>query len=263
MEDNKCVSFLQWVLPQLNMRWKGFRKVRRQVCKRIDRRIVELGLTGLESYRNYLAENSKEWIILDKFCRITISRFYRDRLVFDYVSTEVLPVLVNGAVERKNTLIRVWSAGCASGEEPYTIALLWHNLIRPKLPNLHLEIIATDIDPVLIKRAREACYQQGSLRDLPLAWQTGAFDRQRDLYSLKQSIKEYVHFLNLDIRKNAPGGLFHIILCRNLAFTYLDQKLQRSVLERFYNKLEIGGVLISGTHEKMPDEDVAFARWVE
>jgi chemotaxis protein methyltransferase CheR len=263
MEDNKCVSFLQWVLPQLNMRWKGFRKVRRQVCKRIDRRIVELGLTGIESYRNYLTENSNEWIILDKFCRITISRFYRDRLVFDYVSTEVLPVLVNGAVERKNTLIRVWSAGCASGEEPYTIALLWHNLIRPKLPNLHLEIIATDIDPVLIKRAREACYQQGSLRDLPLAWQTGAFDRQRDLYSLKQPIKEYVHFLNLDIRKNAPGGLFHIILCRNLAFTYFDQKLQRSVLERFYNKLEIGGVLISGTHEKMPDEDVAFARWVE
>ncbi len=263
MEDNKCVNFLQWALPQLNMRWKGFRKVRRQVCKRIDRRISELGLTGIESYRNYLAENSKEWIILDQFCSITISRFYRDRLVFDYISTEVLPVLVNSAVERNNTAIRVWSAGCASGEEPYTIALLWYNLIRPKFPNLRLEIIATDINPILIKRAREACYHQTSLCDLPLAWQTDAFDRQRDLYSLKQSIKEYVLFRNLDIRKNTPSGLFHIILCRNLAFTYFDQKLQRSVLERFYNKLEIGGVLISGAHEKMPVEDIAFARWLE
>ncbi|MEN8251684.1 MAG: CheR family methyltransferase, partial [Bacteroidota bacterium] len=93
---------------------------------------MELGLTGIESYRNYLGENSDEWIILDKLCRITISRFYRDRLVFDYVGTEVLPVLVNDALKRKNTPIRVWSAGCASGEEPYTMALLWHNIIRPK-----------------------------------------------------------------------------------------------------------------------------------
>ena len=263
MENNKCVNFLQWALPQLNMRWKGFRKVRRQVCKRIDRRISELGLTGIESYRNYLAENAEEWIILDQFCRITISRFYRDRLVFDYFSTEVLPVLVNDAVERNNSPIRVWSAGCASGEEPYTVALLWHNLIRPRFPNLRLEIIATDIDPILIKRARKACYQQTSLRDLPPAYQIDAFDRHKDSYSLKQPVKEYVLFLNLDIREKAPSGLFHIILCRNLVFTYFDQKLQRSVLEGFYNKLETGGVLISGTHEKIPDEDITFTWWVE
>ncbi len=263
MEDNKCVNFLQWVLPKLNMRWRGFRKVRQQVCKRIDRRIFELGLSDIESYRNYLTENLKEWEILDHFCRITISCFYRDRMVFDYFSAEVLPVLVNSVVEKNDTVIRVWSVGCASGEEPYTIALLWHNLMRQKFPNLRLEIIATDIDPIVIKRAKEACYKHSSLRNLPVEWLTHAFDQQRDIYSLKQSIKEYVLFLNLDIRKETPSGLFHIILCRNLAFTYFDLKLQRSVLEKIYDKLETGGVLISGTHEKIPDDDIAFITWVE
>jgi chemotaxis protein methyltransferase CheR len=92
---------------------------------------------------------------------------------------------------------------------------------------------------------------------------TNAFDQQRGIYSLKQPIKEYVLFLNLDIRKEAPNGLFHIILCRNLAFTYFDLTLQRSILEKFYDKLECGGVLISGTHEKIPDNDIAFITWVE
>lgn len=263
MDDNKCVNFLQRVLPQLNMRWKGFRKVRRQVCKRVDRRISELGLSGIESYTNYLAENSKEWIILDQFCRITISRFYRDRLVFDYVSTEVLPLLAHYAKERGNSVFRVWSAGCASGEEPYTIALLWHKVVRPKFPDLRLEIIATDVNPLLLQRAREGCYQQTSLRDLPLPWRDDAFTQKEDVYSLKQHIKEYVLFHNLDIRKESPGGYFHMILCRNLAFTYFDQKLQLSVLEMLYDKLETGGVLISGVQEKIPVDNVAFARWLE
>jgi len=263
MEDSKCVNFLQWVLPQLNMRWKGFRKVRRQVCKRIDRRIAELGLSGIEPYRDYLAENGEEWKILDQFCRITISRFYRDRLVFDFLGTEIFPVLVNNAVEQNNSLIRVWSAGCASGEEPYTIALIWHYLIRPQFPNIGLEIIATDIDPVVLQRAEKACYPQTSLSDLPVTWRADTFVRQKDGYLLKEVVKEYVHFINLDIRKEAPSGRFHLILCRNLVFTYFDQQLQRSVLIRLADKLETGGVLISGIHEKLPDEGEFLTRWIE
>lgn len=245
------------------MRWQGFRKVRRQVCKRIDRRIIELDLSDIESYRNYLTENLEEWKKLDHLCRITISRFYRDRIVFDYLGAEVLPVLVSSFVERSDTVIRVWSAGCASGEEPYTIALLWHNLMRPKFPHLRLEIIATDIDPVVIKRAKEACYQQSSLRNLPVEWLPHAFDQQREIYTLKQDVKGYVLFLNQDIRKEAPNGLFHMILCRNLAFTYFDLKLQLPVLEKFYDKLETGGILISGTHEKITDYTIPFKAWVE
>lgn len=263
MEDNKCVKFLQWALPQCHMRWKGFRKVRRQVCKRVNRRVGELGLPDIESYKAYLADNREEWKILDHFCRITISRFYRDPIVFDYLGAEVLPALAHSIIEENSKVIRVWCAGCASGEEPYTFALIWHYKILPLFPALHLEIIATDIDPVVIERAEKGCYRQNSLNNLPSEWVVNAFDQHNDLFSLKPPFKESVLFLNLDVRKESPAGFFHMIFCRNLVFTYFDSELQQSVLHTFHDKLADRGVLISGTHEMIPDDKNAFTPWVE
>src|SRR5438477_9810042 len=127
-----CVEFLQWALPRLRMRWDGFRKVRRQVCRRIERRSRELGLTDLAAYRDYLERRPDEWARLDALCRVTISRFYRDRETFAALEQEVLPALARGGAE-----IEVWSAGCASGEEPYTLALLW----KLELARLSLRIL--------------------------------------------------------------------------------------------------------------------------
>jgi chemotaxis protein methyltransferase CheR len=79
MTDRDCKQFLVWSLPQLRMRWKGFRKVRGQVCKRIERRLDALGLADAEGYRSLLERNRDEWDVLDSLCRVAISRFYRDR----------------------------------------------------------------------------------------------------------------------------------------------------------------------------------------
>jgi chemotaxis protein methyltransferase CheR len=79
MTDAECVAFLQWALPQLRLRWHGFRRVRRQVCRRVSRRIAELGLKEADAYRAYLEGNLHEWNVLAGLCRITISRFWRDR----------------------------------------------------------------------------------------------------------------------------------------------------------------------------------------
>lgn len=263
MEDNKCVTFLQWALPKLDLRWRGFRKVRRQVCKRIDRRIAELDLGGIESYQSFLEGNVGEWLVLDRLCRITISRFYRDLVVFDYFAADVFPALINSFREKNRKIIRVWSAGCASGEEPYTIAILWHESLRHQFPDVRLEIIATDIDPVMIKRAQRACYSKSSLRDLPEELIILAFDRKKAFFSLKQPYKKYVRFELLDIRQDSPGGLFQVILCRNLAFTYFAPKLQQQVLKRIHDKVEDGGVLIRGKHELMLPEGTGFIPWVE
>ena len=80
MKNSKCVHFLQWSLPQLHLRWSGFRKVRRQVCKRIQRRLQELELCDISAYQSYLETYPAEWLVLDAYCRITISRFYRDQM---------------------------------------------------------------------------------------------------------------------------------------------------------------------------------------
>ena len=107
------------------MRWVGFRRVRRQVCKRIARRLIELGLQDLEAYRTLLGADAGEWSRLDSLCRITISRFYRDRAVWNYLGDVLLPDLTRFARRRGDEELRCWSVGCASGEEPYTLAMVW------------------------------------------------------------------------------------------------------------------------------------------
>ncbi len=93
MTDQECIQFLQWALPRLGLRWPGFRKVRRQVHKRINRRLEELRLTQIAEYRDYLETHPDEWRILDGFLRTSISRFYRDRGAWDGLRDEILPEL--------------------------------------------------------------------------------------------------------------------------------------------------------------------------
>ena len=85
MNDRECIGFLQWALPKMRMRWSGFRKVRGQVCKRVSRRMAVLALPDATAYRAYLEVTPDEWITLATLCRVTISRFYRDRGVFDHL----------------------------------------------------------------------------------------------------------------------------------------------------------------------------------
>src|SRR4051812_3321182 len=98
MQDRECAAFLEWALPRLELRSPGFRRVRGQVCKRLARRQSELGIPSLTEYRTYLDSHPDEWRVLDPLCRVTISRFYRDRAIFDALAGEVLPLLAERAV---------------------------------------------------------------------------------------------------------------------------------------------------------------------
>src|SRR5262249_33755531 len=134
VSDAACVEFLQWVAPRLHLRWAGFRNVRGQVCKRLHRRIRELALPDLDAYRAYLDTHAEEWPAVDALCRVTISRFRRDRGVFDALEHDILPALAAREPE-----VRCWSIGCASGEEPYTLAILTRSLATSTT------ILATDV----------------------------------------------------------------------------------------------------------------------
>ncbi len=258
MDDATCVEFLQWALPRLRMRWPGFRKVRRQVCKRVQHRIRTLELGNAAAYRDYLKHHPPEWTVLDGLCRITISRFYRDRGIFDCLGTEVLPALGRQAIACGETALRAWSAGCASGEEPYSLELLW--CFRSGFPALSLHTVATDDDPALLERARRACYSPSSLKDLPHAWRAEAFEREADVYCLRRRFQENVTFMRQDIRTAMPEGRFDLILCRNLVFTYFEDSLQRETLERLAGKIRPGGVLVLGAHESLPSRPSGWVR---
>ncbi len=105
MKDTDCIAFLQWALPRMHLRWPGFRKVRRQVCRRIQRRLQILGLSDLRAYRDYLKRHTEEWSVLDHMTPITISSFYRDKAVWDFLWHEVLEQLAAG-----ESGLRAWTS---------------------------------------------------------------------------------------------------------------------------------------------------------
>lgn len=261
MRDEACVAFMQWALPQMHLRWAGFRRVRAQACKRIARRLVQLGLVTVDDYREYLAQHVDEWQVLDACLRISISRFYRDKLMYACLEQTVLPELAQRRLAAGARQLAIWSAGCANGEEPYTLAILWRMRLAQHFPSLALRIVATDADPAMCRRAEHACYPYGSVKNLPADWRAQAFSQVDDRYCLEPTYRGDCSFLVQDIRQTSPDSLFDLVLCRNLAFTYFDDTLQREILHRLARRLRTGGALVIGIHEQLPENASNFKAW--
>jgi len=256
MNHDDCVPFLQRALPRLRMRWSGFRRVRGQVRKRVERRFHDLGLADVSEYESYLEAHPEEWSILDGLCRITISRFYRDRAVGDQIRDRLFPDLCERARRRGADVLRCWSIGCASGEEPYTISLIWHLEVSPRFPELGVAIVGTDADVAMLDRAEAAVYKFSSLKDLPDAIRRAGFDPCDDAFQLRADYQQEVEFRRLDVRRDQPDGPFDLVLCRNLVFTYFDEDLQRELLSRIADTMVVGGALVIGIHERLPTHAV-------
>jgi chemotaxis protein methyltransferase CheR len=253
VSDTDCTALLQWALPQLELRWPGFRKVRRQVCKRLKQRMRDLGLDSYAAYRARLEADPSEWRILDACCHITISRFFRDRGIFEAVRRHVLPDIAARA-KREGRDAQVWSAGCASGEEPYTLKILWDVEIAHEFPSVAFCIVASDIDRAMLARAREGRFEPTSLRELPPQLAEEAFDRVGPLYCVRPKHREGIEFLDQDLRLEMPPRIFDLILCRYVAFTYFAGPLQRKILMSMLARLRPQGYLVIGTHEHLPGE---------
>ena len=260
MKTVDCSAFLQEVLPRLGLRWAGFRNVRRLVCKRIAKRLRELGLADLTAYRTCLDHDDAEWHKLDEMCRIPISRFYRDREVFASLERDVLPVLAAQVVAERRRELRCWSACCASGEEPYTVAVLWHLRIAPSFPSLALRILATDVDPKALHRGRLGWYSASSMKEVPEGLLCAGFERSGDEYCVRTAFRT-VEFLQQDIRRSDPDGLFDLILCRNAVLTYFVPDEQEQVMKRVIARLRPGGALVIGLHESVPASCTGLALW--
>jgi chemotaxis protein methyltransferase CheR len=253
MRNADCVAFLKWCLPRLGLRWSGYRKVRGTICKRVARRMRALGLSDLDAYRAHLATHADEWPVLDAVCRIPISRFWRDREVFDCLAAEVLPALAAAAIDRGQTQVRVWSAGCASGEEPYSLRLAWSLVAEGGFPSVGVHIIATDADDTMLARAEAGLYRSSSLHELAPEMVDRAFRRTGDLHEIRPEFRRDIVFLRQDIRSEMPDGPFDLVLCRNLVFTYFDDSVQRDLLAEICSRLRPGAAFVIGAGEPLPE----------
>jgi chemotaxis protein methyltransferase CheR len=257
LKDAECIEFLQWALPQLGLRWPGFRKVRRQVCKRISRRMTCLGLSSPSAYGEHLLNNAEEWAELDSMCRITISRFYRDENVFQVLSDTVLPLLAERA-QSEGRRVQVWCAGSASGEEVYTLKIIWDVLLHPSYPTVDFAVLGTDIDDAVLSRAEKGCYENRTLREMPPKLIDESFERCGNLLCVRSKYRRGIIFSKQDVRRTMPAGPFDLILCRYLAFTYFNASEQRRMLASFAARLRPNGYLVIGRREVIPEGNDAF-----
>jgi len=252
MSDPELVAFLRWALPRLGLRWPGYRKVRARVRKKLNERLRELGLPDIAAYQDCLVAHPQEWAVLDELCRISISRFHRDRDIFDHLRRVVLPGLAERASERGAEAVRCWSAGCASGEEPYTLRILWERELPAERGRVPLRVVATDVDERLLERAREGRYPASSLKELPRELLETAFVREGEQFRLRDELRVGVEFYRQDIREVMPAGPFDLVLCRNLAFIYFEEEGRREVVRGIDERLVAGGYLVLGAHESLP-----------
>jgi chemotaxis protein methyltransferase CheR len=249
VRDGDCRDLVRWACAELGLRAEGFRRVRGQVCKRVARRIAALGLDGLTAYRALVASAPGERAVLEGLCRVHVSRFYRDRAVFDALRDEILPALAAAAGPDP---LRLWSAGCAAGEEPYTLALIARFALAPRFPALPIQIVATDPDADSLTRARRGDYPRSSLKELPRPWQEAAFEHRQGRAHLSEELRASVELRCQDLRTATPEGPFHLILCRNLAFTYFAPAVEEMVAALLTALLAPGGALLVGKDERLP-----------
>ena len=212
----------------------------------------ELRLDDFAAYRARLEADPMEWRVFDECCHITISRFFRDRGVFEVLRRRVLPDIAARA-KREGRGAHIWSAGCASGEEPYTLKILWDLEVANSCPGVSLSIIATDADKTMLTRAREGCFEATSLHELPPHLIEQSFDQVGSLFCVKPRHREAIEFQYQDLRAKTPASVFDLILCRYVAFTYFALPLQKQVLARIVDRLSPNGYLVIGTHEGLPD----------
>ena len=217
----------------------------------------DLKLADFAAYRARLEADPTEWRILDEYCHITISRFFRDRGVFEALRGRVLPAIAVRA-KREGRDACIWSAGCASGEEPSTLKILWDLEVARSCPGVPLSLIATDVDATMLARAREACFGATSLHELPPHLIEQAFDPIGPRFRVKQQHREGIDFLDQDLRAEAPTPQFDLILCRYVAFTYFAPPLREQVLARLVDRLLPDGYLAIGTHERLPAKNAAL-----
>ena len=188
----------------------------------------------------------------------TYSRFGRDPEAFLYVVDRILYGLARDAANSGTNVVRVWSVGCAGGEEPYSLAIAWHAALAERFPSVRLEIVATDVDGASLERARNGVFDGHAVTNLPVEWVSRCFDAREGsppTYELREEIRSRVAFARADAaRDDPPPGPFCLVSSRYSLFLYLSQAAAAKALAAVCapGVLRRGGYLVTGLSDKLP-----------
>src|ERR1700752_1104526 len=218
------------------------------ILRRIGRRMAVTHNTNIRDYSDYFRAHPDEVKELVKAFLIKVTGFFRDPEAFDFLRATVVPELIDRAKDSGRSL-RVWSAGCATGEEAYSLAFLIADQLGPDFPEWNVKIFATDLAADAITFARRGLYPENVLTDLPPDYIDRFFERVDQSYRISKELRQVVIFGQQDISRGVPFPRIDLVTCRNLLI-YLKPNLQQVVLDLFaYSLHQSHGYLFLGKAE--------------
>ena len=226
------------------------------ILRRISRRMVVTHNRTMREYLEYLKAHPDEVGELVKAFLINVTQFFRDHDAFASLKNEILPLVIAQARER-GRILRVWTAGCATGEEPYSLAMLIIDMLGAELPEWSVKIFATDLSETAISFARRGLYSENLLAGVPAEYRDRFFERASNGFRVTKALRQMVIFGQQDLTRSAPFPRIDLLLCRNVLI-YFTPELQDYVLNQFAFSLTPGGYLFLGKAETVRPTQTYF-----
>ncbi len=221
---------------------------RNTIQRRIARRLAIHQIDNLDHYVRFLQENPEEVKTLARELLITVTNFFRDREAFEKLQEQVIAPLVNQ--KAPDSFIRMWVAGCATGEEAYSIAMALYEEITRSAKHFTVQIFATDIDEESIETGRHGRYPKSIAGDVSPDRLKRFFTEENNHYKVKSSIREMIVFAKHNLTKDSPFSKLDLLCCRNVLI-YMDATLQKKLIPMFHYTLNPGGSLFLGESESV------------
>ncbi|MEN6520401.1 MAG: protein-glutamate O-methyltransferase [Armatimonadota bacterium] len=221
------------------------------VKARLAKRLRLLGMSNFEEYMDYLErdKSGKELSIMIDSLTTNKTSFFRESQHFEYLQRHLLPSL-----KAESNRIRIWSAGCSSGEEPYTLSVVIRETF-PDVDRMDVRILATDISSKVLDTAKEALYNKDTLKDVPpdmvRKYFTCTQTKPMRIYKVNDNARSMIRFARLNLMDQWPmSGPFDVIFCRNVMI-YFDKPTQQELVRRYWEMLRPGGHLFVGHSESL------------
>jgi two-component system, chemotaxis family, CheB/CheR fusion protein len=244
--DRDLEVLLDYLRRSRGFDFTGYKRT--SLSRRIEKRMQEVGADGYLSYLDHLEVDPEEFTQLFNTILLNVTSFFRDPPAWEYLGAEILPKLVAAKAEEEP--IRIWSAGCASGEEAYTLAMVTAETLGPEAVRERVKIYATDVDEEALAQARQARYTAKQIEGVPPELLERYFEPNGDGYRFSKDLRRSVIFGPHNLIEDAPISRIDLLVCRN-TLMYLNSETQSQVLARFSYALREGGYLLLGKAEML------------
>lgn len=251
--EDEIQEILRMILSQTGSDFREYKRT--TLVRRIERRMLVHKYKSLAEYSEFLKSKPEELYELHNDILISVTSFFRDADAFQALHLTIEHVLPNTTTS--NAEVRIWVAGCATGEEAYSIAIMLSEYLGQRIGRYKIQIFGTDLYEGVLSIARQARYPKAAIMGIDPKLIEKYFIQKDGTYQLIQSIRNMVLFARHDLVRDPPFSHLNLVSCRNVLI-YFNQNLQRNVLESFHYALEPGGVLFLGKSETIGSTDNLF-----